>query len=61
MLAGLDEAGREATWQEIEQELGAFEGKADSHFYLRDHARAKGPNRIPAARTANADSHAEAT
>jgi len=28
MLAGLDEAGREAAWREIEQELGAFEGKA---------------------------------
>jgi hypothetical protein len=25
MLAGLDEAGREAAWQEIEQELRAFE------------------------------------
>jgi SAM-dependent methyltransferase len=28
MLAGLDEAGREAAWDEIEHELGAFEGKA---------------------------------
>ena len=28
MLAGLDDAGREAAWREIEQELGAFEGKA---------------------------------
>lgn len=26
MLAGLDDAGREAAWQEIEQELGRFEG-----------------------------------
>ena len=26
MLAGLDDAGREAAWQEIEQELRAFEG-----------------------------------
>ena len=28
MLAGLDEVGRQAAWREIEQELGAFEGKA---------------------------------
>lgn len=28
MLAGLDEAGREAAWQEIEQELGRFENSA---------------------------------
>lgn len=28
MLAGLDEAGREAAWREIEQQLGAFEGNA---------------------------------
>jgi SAM-dependent methyltransferase len=28
MLAGLDEAGREAAWQEIEHDLRAFEGKA---------------------------------
>jgi SAM-dependent methyltransferase len=28
MLAGLDDAGREAAWQEIEQELRAFEGRA---------------------------------
>ena len=26
MLSGLDDAGREAAWQEIEQELGRFEG-----------------------------------
>jgi hypothetical protein len=26
MLAGLDEAGREAAWEEIESELGRFEG-----------------------------------
>jgi hypothetical protein len=25
MLAGLDEAGRQAAWQEIEQELSRFE------------------------------------
>ena len=28
MLAGLDDAGREAAWQEIEQELRAFEDRA---------------------------------
>lgn len=26
MLAGLDEAGREEAWEEIERELGRFEG-----------------------------------
>jgi hypothetical protein len=31
------------------------------HRYLRDHAKAKGPNKMPAARTPNAGSHAEAT
>lgn len=28
MLAGLDETGRQSAWQEIEQELSAFEGSA---------------------------------
>ena len=28
LLASLDETGREAAWQEIEQELRAFESKA---------------------------------
>lgn len=28
MLAGLDESGRQSAWQEIEQELSAFEGSA---------------------------------
>jgi hypothetical protein len=27
MLSALDEAGREAAWHEIEQELKAFEGR----------------------------------